>query len=452
MKLIQWPVRATAAFCLALAFGSAAQASTPSELLDVANMVTSRAVELGDAVEGEGDQNQLASVLALGGADSSAADAAETYASVLAKSWQGSIGNTQEMIERVRPLATNFLLGSNGEDGLAMGQALLPYMIEGGYCSGEPTSADGALCAFTFGTEAASIAAELGEVSVKRVDPDSTLGGILAATGPQLPLPTASAMASPAPSYSYMGITIRAPYAYYYIYRWRCYTSCRASVAAYGAVNGKYLTVGSDMVFASASAALYCDFWCSVGTAWAALNGRDFIKYALTHGDKRHPAVQGASKAIHAIATGCGAEPTAYSASPAYLALKDQAYELPYDLGVKIKFGTYYQTSTANPTLATPNLYPLYSSWKAASPGTYLTWDYNFSKLVAWYFNIIFAAVDNADVAGLCRYYVPMSTFVPGATGGAYGSQFWLWSGSASGDSDYGFPGAKVMFGFSGGT
>ncbi|HEX4895408.1 MAG TPA: hypothetical protein VFV11_03670, partial [Solimonas sp.] len=342
-----------------------------------------------------------------------------------------------------------------------------------------------ARCVFAFGTGNSSIAGSMGDEEIERVDPASVLGSILqqalgtgmSATG--IYDDGGGGHGTGEVSYSYLNtLTINAQYGYVYAFQIHCTTSCRASAAGYGSINGRYLATGSDMVFAAVSAALYCDFQCSIGTAYAAYRDRDAVAYALKNGDKRYQPVHGPSKAVHVIADYCGVLPGDYENSPTYIALKDQSPALPYDTGVKFKFGTYAQAPRQADTISAlsssdflfaANLYPPPTSRDLNvvrdNPGVvggrqvwFPSWTYDFSTLTSWKFDIIFAAVQNANVehgspvynGAACRTYIQISDYIPGSSAGAHGDQFWIWHGGRT-TGDYDLPETKLIFGYAGG-
>jgi len=380
----------------------------------------------------------------------------------------------QQAAEELAPKLIGFLANHNGEDTLAVGMMLYPYMQQAGLCSGDISSEEGTNCAFVFGSKRFNMAASSKTKAIPRVSPTSLLGQLLttALSGPQGSV-TADGIYNQhgdgwvdgTMTYTYAGglVKITGDYGATYQFQIHCTESCRASAAGYGAINGQYLATGSDMVFAAAAAGLYCSFTCSIETGWKALNNKDAIGYALRHGEKRYQPAHGVSYAYEVIAEGCGVLPGVYSLSPAYLALKNTDFDLPYDIGVPIKFGTYAQAiiptdyeadMEPNPTDTTTKYFPSTTTAQSilgiVGKVAVRSHSYRFNELGTWNFDVIFAAVENTDTLQICNVRVPISAYVPGAVGYADGNQFWVWHGGAS-SGDYDLPEVNVIIGFNGG-
>lgn len=396
-------------------------------------------------------------------------------------------------IEDVADLWQEFFSEGNPQAGTTLGAVLFPFLSSNGYCEGDPMSKEGAVCAFAANGEGADVTASLGENQgasakagnlrkVRHLPAGSDLAKAIALG--HSGRTSAGSVSSKALisdrdgdtgfgslEYSYLGIPINARYGYIYSFRYSCGTSCRASAVGVGAINGRYLLVGSDTVFASAGVAIYCDFNCALGGAWKIIRGAssgDLISYALRKGDKRHPDLLSTPTAILAQLPECGVVPAVHSVSPLFLALNTVEYKLPFDIGVPLKFGTYNQTPpTAWARLLATNLFPRPTRLSqkigrvgiAANddPETFTLWvpmaftlaHYEFSRLRAWDFNIIFGAAENAK---LCGPRINGQSFLyPGPTlDFVNGNQIWYWSAKPSGVADYGLPWMTVMFGFRG--
>lgn len=373
----------------------------------------------------------------------------------------------------ISPLFQSFFMLRDGDAGIELGQALLPLMAQSGLCHGDASSDEGLSCAFTFGDADTDIGAATTAGPVSRVKVGTLLGDLLqAALGDNSV--TAQGITehdndSGTGSVSYTipwlkRLGIRGLYSYYYAYQIHCATACRASVAGYGVINGQYLLTGSDMVFAAASAAMYCNYQCILGSGWQYVLGNDAVGYALRHGDKRYGTVHGPSRAVQVTLPLCGSNQGSYALSPAYQVLKDTNYELPYDAGVKLAFGTYYQaigdkTSAAffpKPT-STDTLWSPKTGINPQGSGNGLAKvevraaTFQFSQLQAWSFDIIFGAVNNLRSNNGCTVSLFASTVVPGANYAyAVGNQFWVWHGGAA-SGDYDLPAVDIVFGIKGG-
>lgn len=488
-----WPVLAIGLTLLAGSLGQAGAASeayesysaTDSIVWDVVSEVTAEVLaQEGESVDSE-TQQRLASWLAgtdfdfqsedrIGELGRVAADA------LLTRQSASLIDMASQLSERLH----GFYFDRNGDDGIALGMMLFPYLQEAGLCRGEAASEDGISCTFTFGSDGVDAVGYSGGVSVPRVESSSTLGQALqtALIGPTAVLSDLRAT-NQAAAANWTGpgdIPIETQYAYYYQWKVSCSTSCRAAIIGYGAIRGKYLFVGSDSVTAAAAGALYCSFSCTIGTIWASLNGRDGIAYALNTGDRRVTRAQTSSKAVHAVIPACGLVMAPKAASVGYIALQNADFELPYDIGVDIEFGTYYQRKNLNAltapvasTFVEPEPTLIFTSplgddnWQSPSQnlplvprvghalGAYAAWlalagfEYQFNDIYSWRFNIMFAAVNKVNALDdACFTTVPLRAFGDyWAPGTVQGSQFWYWRGGWY-YGDYGFPEIFFAAGF----
>lgn len=475
------------AVALALAVGSAnatAKASlagggTDSALWGAVQTIATHLEATQGATLDSSQMEQLASVLSAGNFDTSNPDPIAEYAQTLLDL---SLGKTPvpvaELVPQLTTRLTGFFLNRDGNAGLEMGALLYPYMEEAGLCERKAGSngSEGVICQFTFGTEGANIAALTDAGEIPYVSPDSVLGQILSAVVPGgtvgTTATTKTGYGSGSTTYNLLGVPIAARYAYYYAWQYNCGSSCRASAAGYGAINGTYAAVGADTVFAAAGAALYCGWNCLLQVGWDYLNGRNLLTSVLNRGDKRYQEIHAPAKAVHALIPACGTVPASYAASPAHYLLENMDIELPYDTGVDIKFGTYFQKPNANGQGAAlfPNLDPgpptrthyktLNSNAVSTSPAgqtlgslgaklAVVGYEYEFTQLQSWAFDIIFAAADSATstVPSTCYSRVPASMFGMGS-GYASGDVMWFYQGFAKPNEDYDLPTISMGIGF----
>lgn len=398
----------------------------------------------------------------------------------------------------VAELAHSFIFLNDGEAGAKFGFALYPQMREAGLCSGDIFSPEGVTCAFTVGSPEADIGAEADGSPVTRVTSGTPLGDTLSKTpfgglitgidpvfDPTIQGFTRSDHGSGSDdvNYNYMGyVGIYGQYAYYYAWQYHCTDAlvCRASVEGEGTINGQYLASGSDMIFGAAGVGIYCSFECVSETLLNYAIGRDVIDVIMKRGERRYQPIHNESKAYQITIPTCTAQEYPYGESPVYLALKDKGYDLPYDSGVTLRFGTTnqysYKSTTASilpqttqgatiPFVSLNSLYPAanrealflgpvgydaYGTLQTVGELTAHRWNYYFFQLQTWSFNVIFSALQNADAADLCYAKVYADNVTTPGLPSAYGNQFWGWYGGAA-SGDYDLPTVALIFGFRGG-
>lgn len=419
---------------------------------------------------------QLAEFLAATGFDTTSENPIAEYSRVLL---EASLSQehlpAEQVISELSTRLPGFLFNRNGDDGLRMGMLLYPYMEEAGLCDRHASSAEGegVICQFAFATPGANIAAVAEQGQVPLVDPSSALGQVLMAAMPGGSVGIAasgkSGYGEGTTQYSYLGVPISAWYAYYYAWQYNCGSSCRGSAGGWGAIKGTYAGVGADTVFAAAGAALYCGWNCILEAGWDYINGDDLLTSVLHRGDKRYDQIHEPAKAVHALVPACGTVPGSYAASPLHYMLENADYELPYDVGIDIEFGTYFQRPNESGTgpAMFPNLDPgppTKTHYKVLSNQIGLTaplvgntgaklaivgYEYSFTELRSWFFDIIFAAANSAtsSVPTTCYARVPASIFGMG-NGYAFGDTMWFYQGFAKSGEDYDLPTISVGIGF----
>lgn len=467
-----------------MAIGSAsAQSPSPSEveggdsaIWSAVQAIAEHASQAENRALSSSELEQLAEFLTTAGFDTTSADPIAEYArTLLDASLSQERLSAEQLIPELSERLRGFFLSRDGDDGLRMGMLLYPYMEEAGLCerSADSEGGEGVICQFTFGTPGANIAAVTEQGEVPFVSPDSTLGQILMAAMPGGSVGIAASGSSGygegTTQYSYLGVPISAWYAYYYAWQYNCGSSCRGSAGGWGAVKGTYGGVGADTVFAAAGAALYCGWNCLLEAGWDYLTGDDLLTSVLNRGDKRYDQIHEPAKAVHALVPACGTVPGSYVASPLHYMLENADYELPYDIGIDIEFGTYFQRPNESGTgpAMFPNLDPgppTKTHYKVLSNQIILTnplvgntgaklavvgYEYAFTELRSWFFDIIFAAADSAtsSVPTTCYARVPASLFGMG-NGYAFGDTMWFYQGFAKSGEDYDLPTISVGIGF----
>lgn len=469
-------------FVLLLSFSSAASSLTRQpEDLSHSNMlqpqvwnavqnITDKLAQEGQVIDSAAQQALAETISALG-FDVNAEDHISELGRVLGERTLSSAASDIEgIIPKVRNHIANFFMNRDGNSGLALGMLLFPYMEEAGLCSGAVSSEAGVECALTIGSEGADVSAAGTYGDVQRVNLASTIGKILSRA-----LGRSEAQLSDSGDdyirgeeiYTFLGFPITAEYGAYYRFKYRCQTSCRASAEGFGAIRGKYLFVGSDSVFASAAAAIYCDFFCSLGALADAVSEGDVVAHVLDKGDKRYPVMSLYPKARHTILPACGMAFGVAQASPAHYVLANADFDLPYDVGVDIEFGTNYQDEydaellkhvalAADPKPSALLSYEIYQPEDVLFGGSNTNLNYvqrmgrivggagaaiallgqqfNFTQSVAWRFNVIFVAVNKLNPIGNACWANVKRSSLGSTISSAYvsGSQFWTWQQTGS--------------------
>ena len=426
--------------------------------------------------------DQLAQLLSAGGFNPAAADqGVELNRTLLNLTLKNSLIGLDKLTPLVSKRLQGFLLNRSGNDGLELGALLYPYMDQAGLCkkSSSATEGESVLCQFAFATDGANIAAVTDKGKIPLVSLTSTLGKILSLAlqgnggGISTQATEKSGQGTGSAKFNLLGLPlINAPYAYYYAYQYNCNTSCRGSVAGYGAIKSTYAAIDSDTIFAAAGAALYCNWECILGSGWDYLNGKNLVNSILSRGDKRYQEIHYPAKAVHAIVPACGTIPGSYAASVPHMVLSNTTIDLPYDAGVDIRFGTFFQRPNENNAgaIVFPNLDPgppTKTHYKilnnvqtgATTLGNVLGniganvavvgFEYSFEQLQSWSFDIIYAAAfsGTSSIAAACNPRIPASLFGMG-NAIAEGDTVWFYQGFSKTNEDYDLPTISVGIGF----
>jgi hypothetical protein len=358
----------------------------------------------------------------------------------------------------------------SGETAMGLGLALLPLLIDEGYCSGDLSSEQGLICAFTAGSSDASVVAEIAQPELGAHMPLRAIA--------ESPLITSVFSACSDAGVELKGSSVNGnvtdtvcfnfPYAYAYVFQYKCGGGifdfgCDAWAEFTAAVNVQYLAGGSDMIMGVLPAAVRCDESCTLKVLYDLARGKDVLAYLLRQEKRYFIMRDGGSFAKHALLPTCNRTvPAAYQARIPYQVVQQGNFRLPYDQSISLKFGTAHQqagdplvgaqSSNVFPVPTIANLAQLASSspytplpaWTHVGPLP--NWAYKFNAVQAWNFNLMFAGVEATSTSG-CSASVLADSLIPGTGGRVTGDQFFAWYGRA-GSSIRGLPEVRYLFGF----